>query len=103
MLGQIWPMRSTLVLRLKEPSRVEPALPAIFTRVTLSDAMMRHLDVDPRTLFLAPSRMSGADPVKLPEQFRRFGSSTEGMPPIEVNRDVAGEMVIYDGVTRATR
>jgi hypothetical protein len=78
-------------------------LPAIFRGIRLSDDMMLYLDVDPRVLFLAPSRMSGADPMKLREQFRRFGTSTKGMPPIEVNRDAAGEMVIYDGVTRATR
>jgi hypothetical protein len=29
--------------------------------------------------------------------------STDGMPPLEVKRGADGELVIFDGVTRATR
>lgn len=59
--------------------------------------------VDPRTLFLPPSRGEGADLVKLHDQKRRFRESSEGMPPIEVHEDPVGELVIYDGATRAFR
>jgi len=38
------------------------------------------LDVDPRTLHVPPSRLSGADPFKLQRQIARFGASTAGMP-----------------------
>src|SRR5262245_53737132 len=61
------------------------------------------LDVDPRTLRLPASRLSGSDPVKLQRQIARFGTSTHGMPPLEVSRGTDGELVINDGVTRATR
>ncbi len=59
--------------------------------------------VDPRTLYLPPSRETGADPVKLHDQKRRFRESSEDMPPIEVHEDPVGKLVIYDGVTRAFR
>jgi hypothetical protein len=61
------------------------------------------LDVDPRKLHLPTSRLSGADPVKLQRQIARHGKSTQGMPPLEVYRGTDGELVIFDGVTRATR
>lgn len=61
------------------------------------------LDVDPRTLHLPGSRRDGADPVKLHRQIAKFATSTEGMPPLEVKRGADGELVIFDGVTRATR
>lgn len=61
------------------------------------------LDVDPRTLRLPPSRRSGADPVQLHRQTAQFGASTRGMPTIEVSRGSDGELVINNGVTRATR
>jgi hypothetical protein len=61
------------------------------------------LDVDPRTLRLPNSRRSGADPLKLQRQIARFGISVQGMPPLEVSRGTDGELVINDGVTRATR
>jgi len=60
-------------------------------------------EVDPRELRLPPSRASGADPWKLHQQIRQFGSSKEGMPPIFVYEDPDGIMEITDGVTRATR
>src|SRR5215468_3215936 len=61
------------------------------------------LDVDPRTLRLPGSRRSGADPFKLHRQIAQFGSSAQGMPTIEVSRGSDGELVINNGVTRATR
>lgn len=61
------------------------------------------LDVDPRTLRLPGSRRVGADPVKLQRQIAQFGKSIQGMPPLEVSRGTDGELVINDGVTRATR
>jgi hypothetical protein len=59
--------------------------------------------VDPGLLRLPPSRRSGADTFKLAEQYRRFGDSIVGMLPIEVTEGADGEMMINDGVTRATR
>src|SRR5438874_870180 len=61
------------------------------------------LDVDPRTLRLPMSRRAGADPLKLHQQIAKFGASTHGMPTIEVSRGSDGELVINNGVTRATR
>ena len=61
------------------------------------------LDVDPRTLHLPSSRLTGADPVKLQRQIARHGLSTQGMPPLEVYRGTDGKLMVYDGVTRATR
>jgi hypothetical protein len=61
------------------------------------------LDVDPRTLHLPPSRLSGADPFKLQRQIALFGSSMAGMPIPWVYRGSDGELQLYNGVTRATR
>jgi hypothetical protein len=61
------------------------------------------LDVDPSLLRLPPSRSGGADPLKLQRQIARYGKSTAGMPRLVVYRATDGELVIYDGVTRATR
>jgi hypothetical protein len=61
------------------------------------------LDVDPRTLRLPGSRRSGADPMKLHRQIAQYGKSDQGMPPLEVSRGTDGELVINNGVTRATR
>jgi hypothetical protein len=61
------------------------------------------LDVDPRLLRVPRSRQSGADPYKLHRQIAQFGSADQGMPPIEVSRGTDGELVINNGVTRATR
>ena len=61
------------------------------------------LDVDPRTLHLPTTRPTGADPVKLQRQIARYGSSTQGMPPLWVYRGTDGALQISDGVTRATR
>lgn len=62
-----------------------------------------YLDVDPRFLHAQSSRLSGADPSKLIRQNARFGSAIIWMPPLETYRDCDGELIIYDGVTRATR
>jgi hypothetical protein len=61
------------------------------------------LDVDPRALHLPPSRIDGADPVKLQRQISRHGQSLQGMPPLVVYRGADGALLISDGVTRATR
>ena len=60
-------------------------------------------DVDPRELRLPSARRSGADPLKLHRQIARFGASTAGMPTLEVYEGSDGVLVIYNGVTRATR
>lgn len=60
-------------------------------------------DADPRTLRLPPSMMGGADPGKLQRQIAAHGRSTSGMPRLLVFRASDGELIIYDGVTRATR
>lgn len=61
------------------------------------------LRVNPAELRLPPTRIEGADPFKLANQIRQYGTSTEGMPAIQVTRGANGEMMINDGVTRATR
>ena len=61
------------------------------------------IEVDPRTLRLPPSSLQGADPGKLQRQIARYGRSSVGMPRIIVYRARDDELVIYDGVTRATR
>jgi hypothetical protein len=59
-------------------------------------------DVDPRDLRPPPSRPQ-ADPEKLTRQIARFGASVACMPPIIVYEGTDGVLVIYNGVTRATR
>ena len=61
------------------------------------------VDVDPRTLHLPTTRLTGADLYKLHRQIARFGSSIAGMPLPEVYRGSDGELLLYNGVTRATR
>ena len=68
--------------------------------------MARHfVDALPGMLLLPPSRLNGADPVKLARQVSNFGSTFNGMPTIECYElaDSPGEYVVWDGVTRATR
>jgi hypothetical protein len=60
-------------------------------------------DVDPRELRVPSSRRGGADPGKLQRQIARFGASSTGMPPLEVYEGSDGVLVVYNGVTRATR
>lgn len=50
-----------------------------------------------------PSRQQGADPAKLQRQIALFGRSTVGMPAPWVYQGSDGELVVYNGVTRATR
>ena len=64
---------------------------------------MNIIFVKPRGLRLPPPRIGGADPFKLAEQIRRYGDSVAGMPPVQVTLGMDGEMMINDGVTRATR
>lgn len=59
-------------------------------------------DVDPRDL-RPPRARPQADPLKLQRQIARFGSSSAGMPPLEVYEGLDGALVIYNGMTRATR
>ena len=61
------------------------------------------LDVDPATLHLPGSRLQGADPGKFQRQLSKYGRSVAGMPAVEVYRGTDGRLMIYDGVTRATR
>lgn len=60
-------------------------------------------DVDPRELRVPSSRRSGSDPLKLQRQIARFGALTIGMPPLIVYEGTDGVLVVYNGVTRATR
>ena len=60
-------------------------------------------EVDPSELQMPPSSLGSADPWKLQQQIRRFGSSKDGMPPLFVFEDPDGVLEITDGVTRATR
>jgi hypothetical protein len=60
-------------------------------------------DVDPAELRVPPSRLQGADPAKLQRQIAQFGRSPAGMPPPWVYEASDGVLVVYNGVTRATR
>jgi len=60
-------------------------------------------DVDPRELRVPPSRRQGVDPGKLARQIALFGRSVVGMPPAWVYEGSNGVLVLYNGVTRATR
>ena len=66
-------------------------------------ATREFVDVNPRTLHLPTSRLTGADPVKLQDQIIKFGKIVAGMPPPLVYRGSDGGLMLYDGVTRATR
>ena len=52
---------------------------------------------------MPPSRLSGADPYKLNRQIALFGSSITSMPEPWAYRGSDGEIMLYNGVTRATR
>jgi hypothetical protein len=60
-------------------------------------------EVDPAQLYLPPSRRAGADVAKLQRQILLFGNSIEGMDPLWVYECPNGSLVLYNGVTRATR
>ena len=57
----------------------------------------------PRELRLPPSRRQGSDPAKLQRQISLFGRSALGMPSPWVYEAADGVLVVYNGVTRATR
>lgn len=57
---------------------------------------------NPANLRLPPTRPDGADPFKLASMMNKFGNSLQGMPPIQVTQGANGDMMINDGVTRAT-
>jgi len=63
----------------------------------------QFLDVDPRGLRVPPCRPQGADPAKLQRQIAHFGRSAVGMPPPWVYQGSDGQLLLYNGVTRATR
>src|SRR5690349_19217139 len=60
-------------------------------------------DGDPAALHLPNGRIDGADPAKLQRQIAKHGRSLAGMPPVLVYRGSDGELMLSDGVTRATR
>ena|SRR5438132_12860094 len=62
-----------------------------------------YRNVDPRTLRVPSSRPTGADLAKFHRQVAQFGASCTGMPPPWVYEGTDGELVIFNGVTRATR
>lgn len=61
------------------------------------------VEIDPRELRLRPSQASGADAYKLQQQIAKFGDSMRGMPMPWVYRGSDGALVLFNGVTRATR
>ncbi len=65
--------------------------------------MPHFRDVDPRDLRIPPSRPQGADPIKLTRQIALFGKSLTGMPAPWVYEGTDGALMLYNGVTRATR
>src|SRR5258706_16379804 len=64
---------------------------------------MNIIYVNPADLRLPPARHAGADPFKLADQIRRFGDSVAGMPPVQATLGHNDELMLNDGVTRATR
>jgi len=60
-------------------------------------------DVDPGGLHLPPGRQDGAVPSRYRQQVAKYGSSKDGMPLVEVTEGRDGELMINNGVTRATR
>lgn len=65
--------------------------------------MERFRVVDPGDLRLPPRRQDGPDRTRYENQVRRFGAGTIGLPPIEVTEGTHGDLMINNGVTRATR
>ena len=65
--------------------------------------MLDFRNVDPRELRVPPSRRQGADPAKLARQIGLFGRSAAAMPAPWVYEGTDGVLVLYNGVTRATR
>jgi hypothetical protein len=69
----------------------------------LGTVIREFRDVDPRELRVPHSRRQGSDPAKLARQISLFGRSAVGMPPRWVYEGSDGVLVLYNGVTRATR
>lgn len=68
-----------------------------------SDSMpSRFVEVDPRFLKPNPSRPY-ADPAKLARQIAKYGAFKAGMPSLVAYESEDGFLVLYNGVTRATR
>jgi hypothetical protein len=65
--------------------------------------MVEIVEIDPADLLLPPPRRSGADPAKLSRQIALYGNSLDGMPPLLAYRFSDGKLMLFDGVTRATR
>jgi hypothetical protein len=65
--------------------------------------MLDFRDVDPRELRVPSFHRLGADPAKLARQIALFGRSAVGMPAPWVYEATDGVLVVYSGVTRATR
>jgi hypothetical protein len=61
------------------------------------------VDIDPSTLHFPTSRPNGAEPVKLHDQIVRYGTNVTRMPLLLAYRGLGGELMIYGGLTRATR
>jgi hypothetical protein len=59
--------------------------------------------VNPRELCVPNSRRKGADPLKLQRQIAQFGASSAGMPAPVAYEGTDGVLVVYNGVTSATR
>jgi hypothetical protein len=62
-----------------------------------------YFDLDPAAFRLPLERINGTDPGKLQRQIARHGRSLAAMPPVLVYRGSDGELILSDGVTRATR
>src|ERR1700745_777286 len=71
--------------------------------VTSNGRPLDFSEANPRQLRVPPSRRQGADPAKLARQISLFGRSAVGMPPPWVYEGTDGVLVLYNGVTRATR
>ena len=59
--------------------------------------------VQPGSLHVPPERLDGADPMKLQDQYNEHQFNLSEMPPLEVIETAGGKLVIFNGVTRATR
>ena len=60
-------------------------------------------DIDLSEQRVPPSSRQGADPGKLARQISRVGRSAVGMPPPSAYEGSDGVLMLYNGVTRATR
>ena len=65
--------------------------------------MCKFREDDPAELRVLPSRCEGADPARLARQISLFGKSAMGMPPPWVYEGTDGVLILFNGVTRATR